>query len=155
MIYLKVHLIIHVLSIINGLNTSTWFYFDSSIETTSSSKIYISEKVYERLSMKTYILDGDYYLEVQKGSTIKTVSIDFPTIDSFVVYDNTYYICPSGINQPHLFKYTFDDNILTDLIVHTFITDYYSEWGIQCIYRKVAQQNIISNVILIPFIKRD
>ena len=142
-----------VLSIINGLNTPTWSYLDSSIETTSSSKIYISEKVYETLSIKTYTLNEDYYLEVQKGSAIKSVLIDFPTIDSFVVYDDTYYICPSGINQPHLFKYTFDDNSLTDLSVQSDIEVKHSEWAIQCIYRKVAQENIISNVILIPFNK--
>ena len=142
-----------VLSIINGLNTPTWSYLDSSIETTSSSKIYISETVYQTLSTKTYTLNGDYYLEVQKGLAIKSVLIDFPTIDSFVVYDDTYYICPSGINQPHLFKYTFDDNSLTDLSVHRRIKDQYSEWAIQCIYRKVAQQNQFSNVILISLIK--
>ena len=48
---------------------------------------------------------------------------------------------------------TFDDNSLNDLSVHRRIKDEYSEWAIQCIYRKVAQQNQFSNVILISLIK--
>ena len=131
MIYLKVHLIIHVLSIINGLNTSTWFYLDSSIETTSSSKIYISEKVYETLSMKTYTLNGDYYLEVQRGSAIKAVLIYFPAIDSFVVYDNTYYICPSGINQPYVYKYK---DSATKISTLPYGISEYSSWRVRCYY---------------------
>ena len=91
-------------------------------------------------------------MEVINGSTIKEVETAFPSINSFVIYSDTYYICPSGVDKPLLNQYNFDTNVLTPIETLPYGMNDYDKWGLECFYRSEAQGNTISHSIMVAFI---
>ena len=113
----------------------------------SSTKLFISKVTLDTETISTYKQNDKYYIEIG-SSSIEITS--FTGIDSFVKWDNKYYICTKGVDKPPIMKY--DGSSLTNLGLPNGLNDY-SKWVAKCYYRPKAQQNKTSNAIIVAFLQ--
>ena len=124
----------------------SWDMTKSSTEV-SSTKLFISKVTLDNETISTYKQNDKYYIEIG-SSSIEITS--FTGIDSFVKWDNKYYICTKGVDKPPIMKY--DGSSLTNLGL-PFGIDQYSKWVAKCYYRPKAQQSKTSNAIIVAFLQ--
>ena len=125
---------------------NTWDMTKSSTEV-SSTKLFISKVTLDTETISTYKQNDKYYIEIG-SSSIEITS--FTGIDSFVKWDNKYYICTKGVDKPPIMKY--DGSSLTNLGLPSGFGDY-SKWVPKCYYRPKAQQSKTSNAIIVAFLQ--
>ena len=139
-------LVLSVFSIISITKATlqSWEMIKSSVEITGT-KIYTSQSEFNSEIIKTFFNSSGTYLEINS----KDEKVEFPQIDSFVKFDGTYYICPSGINQPYVYKYK---DSLTKISTLPYGISEYSSWRVRCYYRPKAQSGYTSNAIIVAFL---
>ena len=132
--------------------TPTWKIEESSkeITTTASAFPVHSEAVFESTSIKTYLDGSKKMMVVNSGSGTNTIEIPFLQIDSYVMINNIYYICPSDIYQSHVYRYFFYNNTYDELPYPQQIAERLppkqttyegKEWQVRCMHRSKNQAN--------------
>lgn len=134
--------------------TSTWDMSKSSVEVSTDSKIIESELTFGSTTIQTYTNNSQYYMIINENGNKKEKEVPFPSINSYVVIYDVYYICPSGIVKPNVFKYTFStDNLqeMTELPVDIKNNNNtLTNWEIQCFYtRKDKKNNLVDTKTLV------
>lgn len=97
--------------------TPTWSIEESSKELTITDQSFPvqSEAVFDSTSIKTYLDGSKKMMSVNSGSGSQTKEVPFLQIDSYVVINNIYYICPSDIEQSHVYRYFYENNTYDEL----------------------------------------
>ena len=146
-LFLLVILLFFFPSYINSVNT--WDMTKSSTEVSSSTKIYVSKVTLDSETISTYKENNEYYIEI--GSEKKKIT-EFTGIDSFVKFNNMYYICTNGVDKPPIMKFDPNTLDLTNLGLPYGVNEY-SKWVPKCYYRPKAQQDKTANAIIIAFLQ--
>ena len=115
----------------------------------STGKIILSRSYFNGESIETYTSGSRTYLSF--SSTTSPVDItneNFTQISSFIKFENDYYLCTSGVNQPPIYK--FSNDLFTNIGLPYDIGSY-STWSLECFYKPRAQQGIPCNALVVAF----
>ena len=100
-----------------------------------------------KTSIKTYNNGTDNIIVVTSGSTTKELSVPFISVDSYVVIDDIFYICPSGLFHSYVYRYFLSTNTIDTLphplkISEGLTKDYLNkDWQLRCLYRYKNEDN--------------
>ena len=88
------------------LSSTPIWNFSSNSHTIDESSLTLSSVSYLSETISTYIKNGQYYMQTSSNS----ININFTQIDSFVIINNIFYICPKDEKHPSIYKYNPSTN---------------------------------------------
>lgn len=111
-----------------------------------------------KTSIKTYNNGTDNIIVVTSGSTTKELSVPFISVDSYVVIDDVFYICPSGLFHSYVYRYFLSTNTIDTLphpqkISEGLTSNYLNkDWQLRCLYRYKMKVNLIKHQLKVSLL---
>ena len=144
------YMILFSLLLIKRVLSSTPIWnFSSNSHTIDESSLTLSSVSYLSETISTYIKNGQYYMQTSSNS----ININFTQIDSFVIINNIFYICPKDEKHPSIYKYNPSTNSIEAIQIPSTITSSGQNWTVKCLYGVKTKKNNddINTVIVVPF----